>query len=456
MVIQVKPGGGYGSVQYGSGQQVKPFALSPNVGDKVAVSIYYDRHGHDLFAATDLTQGVSKFAGMTVGTVAYNQVLLLDNLGVNTEPPITDIKTWSLASTRLTTIRGYHGTLAGPWQTTPLVATSSGTSAGLLIADTSGLWNNGANFKCRLRALPVQHTGAFAGYLATGVPFRFASTIMTVPKAPAAGDPSLATVGLSSSHGFGPFGYVGVKAGGGAGSVTYDASHLPGVNPLAVSPDPGYHLAVSVSYDHGFLRFAVFDLTQHKGDTATVPFLHFASFDTAAVRVIVHNFMHNGNQFPPAPEGLAWAFSHTQIGSYGAFGTLLGPWGTVKQVTMGGFPSVLMHGQDFTVPGCISTFSTNHHDRVPPDARPGAHTFLIKPFPINRPFLLKTGQSISAVNRRLGLTETRYSGRARSPHQEGTARMRSPEKQTTSDPVIPGVWRAGAFLSVGGGVPEGP
>jgi hypothetical protein len=57
-VIQVKPGG-YGSAQYGSGQRAKPFALSPNVGDKVAVSICYDRHGHNLFAATDLTQGSS-------------------------------------------------------------------------------------------------------------------------------------------------------------------------------------------------------------------------------------------------------------------------------------------------------------------------------------------------------------------------------------------------------------
>lgn len=348
-VIKVKPGGGYGSVQYGSGQQLKSFALSPKVGDKVAVSIYYDRHGHDLFAATDLTQGVIKVAGMTVGTVAYNQVSLWDEVAVSTQPPFTDIQTWKLADTRLTTVRGYHGTLTGPWETTPLVATSSGTSVGRLIADTSGLWNNGANFECWLRALPVQHTRAFAGYVATGVPFRFASTIVTVPKGPATGeDTSLASVGLSSSHRFGPFGYVQVKAGGGADSVTYDAPHLPGVHTLAVSPDPGDHLAVSVSYDHGFLRFAVFDLTQHKGDTATVP-IHFASFDTAAVRVIVHNFMHNGKQFPPAPEGVVWAFSHTQIGSYGAFGTLLGPWGTVKQVTMGGFPSVLMHGQDFTV-----------------------------------------------------------------------------------------------------------
>jgi hypothetical protein len=348
-VIQVKPGGGYGSVQYGSGQQLTPFALSPKAGDKVAVSIYYDRHGHSLFTATDLTQGVSRSAGLTVGHVAYNQVSLLDNLAVSAQPPVTDIQTWKLADTRLTTVKGYHGTLAGPWETTPLVATSSGTPAGRLIADTSAPWNNGANFECWLRALPVQHTRAFAGYLATGVPFRFASTILTVPKAPAAdADASLATVGLFSSHGFGPFGYVQVKAGGGADSVTYDAPHLPGVNTLAVSPDPGDHLAVSVSYEHGSLRFAVFDLTQHKGDTATVP-IGFAAFDTAAVRVIVHNFTHDGKQFPPFPEGQVWAFSHTQIGSYGAFGTLLGPWGTVKQVTMGGFPSVLMHGQDFTV-----------------------------------------------------------------------------------------------------------
>jgi len=347
--IQVKPGGGYGSVQYGNGQQTTPFALSPKVGDKVAVSIYYDRHGHELFVASDLTQGVFRAAGMTVGTVAFNQVSLWDDLAVTTEPPITDVQTWQLAGIRLTTVKGLRGSLTGPWETTPLVATSTGTSVGRLIANTSDPWNNGANFECWLRALPVEHTGSFAGYLATGVPFRFASTILTVPGGPAdSHDASLATVGLFSSHGFGPSGSVQVKAGGGVGSVTYDAGHMPGVKPLDISPNPGDHLAVTVSYDHGFLRFAVFDLTQHKGDSATVPF-HFAMFDTAAVRVIVHSFMHNGKHFPPPPQGSFWAFSHTQIGSFGASGTLLGPWGTVKQVAMGGFPSILMHGQDFTV-----------------------------------------------------------------------------------------------------------
>jgi hypothetical protein len=41
---------------------------------------------------------------MTVGTIAYNQMSLWDNLAVDAEPPVADIQTWKLAGTRLTTV----------------------------------------------------------------------------------------------------------------------------------------------------------------------------------------------------------------------------------------------------------------------------------------------------------------------------------------------------------------
>jgi hypothetical protein len=57
--ITVMPGGGPGSVLY-----MDPltgfFNLSPDVGDQLAISIFYDQHGHDYYTATDITQGTSQ------------------------------------------------------------------------------------------------------------------------------------------------------------------------------------------------------------------------------------------------------------------------------------------------------------------------------------------------------------------------------------------------------------
>jgi hypothetical protein len=150
-VILVRPGGGAGTLEWGNAQQVTPFAISPKVGDQVAVSIYCDRHGHDSFTATDLTQHITKTAQQTVGNVVYDQASLWDNLAATVTPPATDIRQWKIADTYLTTYTGTHGTVTGPWQASQVIETTDGTAKGAVVLSPSGLWNGGQNFGIWLR-----------------------------------------------------------------------------------------------------------------------------------------------------------------------------------------------------------------------------------------------------------------------------------------------------------------
>ena len=46
--------------------------LSPRAGDQLAISIYYDQHGHDYFTASDTTQHITRTVRLTAGSVIYN------------------------------------------------------------------------------------------------------------------------------------------------------------------------------------------------------------------------------------------------------------------------------------------------------------------------------------------------------------------------------------------------
>lgn len=52
---------------------------------------------------------------------------------------------------KLTTYTGIHGTVTGPWQTSQLIQTSTGTASGKVLRSPSGLWHGGANFGIWLR-----------------------------------------------------------------------------------------------------------------------------------------------------------------------------------------------------------------------------------------------------------------------------------------------------------------
>jgi hypothetical protein len=141
--IGVLPGGGPDSINYGGNTASGAFTISPNVGDQVTVSIYYDQHGHYFFTAADLTQRTTQ----TVTTRAFyadqtplNSAKVLAYLDNDTMvPPPADAQIWQFTGSKVTTYRGDHGTILGPWATSRWIDTTDGTRAGAVVADASVL-----------------------------------------------------------------------------------------------------------------------------------------------------------------------------------------------------------------------------------------------------------------------------------------------------------------------------
>src|SRR4029077_1532169 len=71
--INVDPGGGADSVGYAATNVgTGPFRLAPRVGDRLALSIYYDQRGHDYFTVTDLTRPATQTVTLYVGRLIYS------------------------------------------------------------------------------------------------------------------------------------------------------------------------------------------------------------------------------------------------------------------------------------------------------------------------------------------------------------------------------------------------
>jgi Protein of unknown function (DUF664) len=151
--ILVSAGGGPGTVEWSAPGQpsVGTFALSPKVGDRLAANIFYDQNGHTILTATDITQGITKTVRITTGSIVYNAITLFSSANNNPPPPAADTRIWKVADTRQTTYTGTHGTVTGPWQTSPRIATTDGTATGKVVLSPSALWNQGQNFGIWLR-----------------------------------------------------------------------------------------------------------------------------------------------------------------------------------------------------------------------------------------------------------------------------------------------------------------
>jgi len=338
VVIQIQPGGGAGSIGYGNQSKFAPFGLNPNVGDQIKASIYYDQHGHTVFTATDLTQGITRTAALPTAGIVYNKAALLDEEASNGGPPATDVRLWQVTGARMTTYTGARGTVTGPWQTGPVIQTSSGTAAGTVFSSPAGLWNGGANFSVWLRALPRTYTGGLAGYYSNRGPFRFLAADMTVPAAqvPAAnGGSALVTLGHSGGPTPRPYAYIEVRPGGGAGSISYVSNAATGT--FKVNPAPGDQLAVSIFYDqHGHYSLTVTDTTQAVTGTVTVTAPHTVSMARNYAEVLVT--IDNSAVTPPPADVQIWAFTGVHMTTYsGVRGGILGPWssGTMIDTTTG-------------------------------------------------------------------------------------------------------------------------
>ena len=327
--ITVYSGGGPQSVivgtSPGSGETLN---LSPNVGDQLAVSIYYDKNGHDYFTVADLTQGITRTVRATVGSVVYDKAWLAGIAG-DSQVPQADTRSWEFTSSRVTTYTGAHGTILGPWTTNELIATSTGTSTGRVVASPSGLWNGGANFGVWLRAIPVTYTTGFAGYTDSVGPFRFVATTMTVPSAQApTGNGGMVLVSLGHNGGPTPRPYadITVVPGGGAGSIGYDSNAARGT--FTVNPAPGDQVRASIFYDQkGHYSFTVTDATQGTSQTVTVAAPYAGSMPLNSAQVL--GMFDNSKVVPPPSDTQVWQFTDSNVTTYGGdHGSILGPWAT--------------------------------------------------------------------------------------------------------------------------------
>ena len=140
---------GYAATNVGTG----PFRLAPRVGDRLAISIYYDQRGHIFFTVTDLTRPATQTMVLYVGRLIYSAA----SLWVQTDrvrsvvPPAADTRLGQFTRSRLTTYSGDHGTIAGPWTTSKMITTTTGTASGTVIVSPSGLSSGGRNFAAWLR-----------------------------------------------------------------------------------------------------------------------------------------------------------------------------------------------------------------------------------------------------------------------------------------------------------------
>jgi hypothetical protein len=155
--IAVTPGGGSGSVTYRAATAAHTdagvLAVSPRVGDQLKLSVYYDRAGYVSFTATDITQGTTKTARVTVGSRSYGSVWVMgaiDNTKVTTPP--SDIRLWKFTATHLTTANGFWvGTILGPWRADEFIDTPNATSAAPVVMSAPILRNGGQDFTVWLR-----------------------------------------------------------------------------------------------------------------------------------------------------------------------------------------------------------------------------------------------------------------------------------------------------------------
>jgi hypothetical protein len=67
------------------------------------------------------------------------EVLAMFNNG--TVIPPADAQIWQFTGSKVTTYRGDHGSILGPWATSRWIDTTDGTHAGAVVADASVLSN---------------------------------------------------------------------------------------------------------------------------------------------------------------------------------------------------------------------------------------------------------------------------------------------------------------------------
>ena len=155
--LRVAAGGGSGSISYvyKSGMELQTGYLSkvaPAPGELLTLSIYYDQRGHVTFTAADPAVHESQAAVVGVVPRYYTAAEAAGVINNGTVvPPAADTRLWAFGDTHVTTYAGLRGTLLGPWTTSQVIDTATGTAAGAVVTKAPVLWNSGQNFGVWLR-----------------------------------------------------------------------------------------------------------------------------------------------------------------------------------------------------------------------------------------------------------------------------------------------------------------
>jgi hypothetical protein len=217
-----------------------------------------------------------------------------------------------------------------------LVAVAAGSTALLtagLFATTAAAQTGGT----QAASYPTIATTTRGGYMATGRWFRFVATTVKVPAAGAYNH--YARVVLKGQNVDAV--YLGIKPGGGAGSVSYGVGVAPfssNSHALNIAPKVGDTVLIDLYYNKtgGGMTITAEDLTSKVTKAVTISEGTTAVFNGAEVGVVLPK-----PSSPPTGDLRLWQFTNTGITTNtGVHGTVTGPWTTSKVIeTINGSPS---------------------------------------------------------------------------------------------------------------------
>jgi hypothetical protein len=176
---------------------------------------------------------------------------------------------------------------------------------------------------------PTITTSTRAGYQASGRWFRFVGTTITVPANGAYNH--YARVMLRGNNVAGVI--LGIKPGGGAGSVAYGVGVSPfdpNGHALAIAPKVGDVVRIDLFYNKttGGVTATATDLTSKVIKNATISEGKTAVFGKVEVGAVLVN-----PTSPPTADSRLWQFTDTAVTTTtGVHGTMTGPWTTSQIV----------------------------------------------------------------------------------------------------------------------------
>ena len=225
------------------------FRISPRLGDRLTLSIYYDQHGHVYLTATDITRHTAQTVRTNVPKILPTSTPGCSRWCTMMCPRLAaDTPLWAVHQQPRDHLprRPRHPRRPVDHQQDNRLHRQHRIRHRYRKPPAPGRHNGGQDFTAWFRALPLAYTDGLAGYEASRralVPVRVlhAHRDQQPPSPPAPGDVALIWLG---QHGATPRAvrdHHGAGRAGGAGSVSYAASYGPRSNAgtFAISPRPG-------------------------------------------------------------------------------------------------------------------------------------------------------------------------------------------------------------------------